>query len=237
MGRGPLALLVLLFLAGPAPAASVDRGPRGAVPDDDDATPSGTPAIALDAGAIRAVADSRTGSVRIEWATDVDRPAGFHVYRSLFLGGEWERRTGEPVCRHPPCVWVDADVEPATTYFYEIGAVEEGDREEREGPVAVTTPDRDLATGLGPGHPNPFSHRIEIRFTLARGARATVTIHDISGRRVATLVDDDLPAGDHSRAWDAMTREGQPADAGIYFVQLRAGEVIRTRKIVRISDR
>jgi len=233
--RGRLALLVVTLLGSPSFG---ETGPDGSAPADGAAGSTGSsPLISMKDAGFQAVADPGTGSIRIEWATNGENHEGFHVYRSLSPAGVRERRTDELVCGETPCVWVDAEVEPSTTYFYEIGAVDGDGQERRRGPVAVTASDAGPPTALAPGHPNPFASHTEIRFTLAHDARAIVTVHDISGWRVATLADDELPAGSHSRSWDGLTRQGLPAAAGIYFVQLQTAELTQTRKIVRISPR
>ena len=76
---------------------------------------------------------------------------------------------------------------------------------------------RAVVTTAG-NRPNPFNPRTAIAFTLARDARATVEVFDARGRRIATLLDGDLAAGDH-------VVEFTPRDApsGLYFCRVEAG--------------
>ncbi len=83
--------------------------------------------------------------------------------------------------------------------------------------------------------PNPFHRRASIRFHLADQGHASVRIYDATGRRVRTLVDADLGAGEHDWTWDGTTDAGRPAGAGIYWVQLRtAREHLSSMRMLRL---
>lgn len=79
---------------------------------------------------------------------------------------------------------------------------------------------------LAPAYPNPSASSAHIPFTLSKAGSVTVAVHDVLGRRVATLVDAVLPAGAHTATWEAGG-----AASGIYVVTLRAGAQMVTRRI------
>ena len=58
---------------------------------------------------------------------------------------------------------------------------------------------------------------------------------DASGRRVATLLDEDLPPGSRSVAWDGRDAGGRMASAGLYFVRLTTARGAVSRRIVRTN--
>jgi hypothetical protein len=185
---------------------------------------------------LSAEADPRTPIVTVQWHTSLEFDhAGFHVYRSDARHGHRERLTDRLVTGSRDYRWVDRKVQPSHSYFYEIGAVDTQGREVRYGPVPAQTPAWGLRTALAPGRPNPFVRRTQIEFTLARESRATLTIHDVAGRRVATLVDGMLPSGDHEVAWDGTTAGGRRGAAGIYFYRLETAGHSETRKLVRLQ--
>ena len=66
--------------------------------------------------------------------------------------------------------------------------------------------------------PNPFRTRTAISFSLKENARTRLTVHDASGRLVATLVDADLESGTYSVEWST------DVPSGIYFCRMQAGE-------------
>lgn len=83
---------------------------------------------------------------------------------------------------------------------------------------------------LDQNYPNPFNPSTQIRFTLGESAHATLTVYDMMGRVVATLVDGALPSGSHSARFDA-----QHLSSGVYIYTLRAGDFISTKKMMLIK--
>ncbi len=83
--------------------------------------------------------------------------------------------------------------------------------------------------------PNPFSPATRIVYSIPSPAHVTLDIYDVSGRRVARLVDDEQTAGEHRVAWDGRTTEGERAASGVYFYRLRANgsEVDRRMILIR----
>lgn len=87
---------------------------------------------------------------------------------------------------------------------------------------------------LMPPRPNPFRASTDLDFALARPGPATLTVFDVSGRRVATPADGEFTAGRHHAVWDGRTLDGARARAGVYFVELRSG-ADRARRTVLIA--
>ena len=80
--------------------------------------------------------------------------------------------------------------------------------------------------------PNPFAGATSVQFFLAADGPAAVTVYGIDGRRVAVLADREFSAGTHALSWDGRDTGGGAAPSGIYFVELRAGDVRTTRKVL-----
>jgi len=84
--------------------------------------------------------------------------------------------------------------------------------------------------------PNPFRTSTVLRFALApeKGAAERVRIEafDVSGRRVASLLDAALPAGLHAIAWDGRDHSGRALPFGSYFLRFRAGSITTIRRAV-----
>jgi C1A family cysteine protease len=89
-----------------------------------------------------------------------------------------------------------------------------------------------LVTGLLPPEPNPGAGDFRIGFTLDKAGRIELQVYDVTGRRVAVLVDDRLDAGRHSVGWDATTDGGASAAPGLYFVRLITPRSAHTAKLV-----
>jgi hypothetical protein len=72
--------------------------------------------------------------------------------------------------------------------------------------------------------PNPFNPSTTIRFALPTAAHTTVSIFDVAGRHVKTLLDADLAAQTHDVVWAGDDARGQPVAAGVYFYEVSGGD-------------
>lgn len=98
-------------------------------------------------------------------------------------------------------------------------------------PAAVPLPPP-ATTALSAAWPNPFSGTTRLALALERAADVDVTVHDLGGRRVATLFHGALPAGVHEFTWSGARADGSAAAHGVYFVQARVNGERLTRKLV-----
>ena len=71
--------------------------------------------------------------------------------------------------------------------------------------------------------PNPFNPSTTIRFALPEGGQTVVSIFDIKGRRVRTLVNDLLPAQVHEVTWTGRDEDERQVAAGVYFYMVTSG--------------
>ena len=78
--------------------------------------------------------------------------------------------------------------------------------------------------------PNPFNPSTTIRFRLSAAAHVTLTIFDLTGRTVETVIDKRMDAGNYSAIWD-----GRNVSSGVYFCRLRAGSLMQTRKLILVK--
>jgi hypothetical protein len=76
-------------------------------------------------------------------------------------------------------------------------------------------------------YPNPFNSTTTLRYELPSAAHVTLSIYNIEGRQVATLVNEVMTAGEHSILWSADAQA-----SGIYFATLRSGDVTKSVKLV-----
>jgi FlgD Ig-like domain len=89
--------------------------------------------------------------------------------------------------------------------------------------------------GLFQNVPNPFNPLTTIRFTLSGRVQVDLSIFDMTGRRVRTLVNDVHPAGDHAVVWDGRDDRGNRVASGIYVYRFRAGGTNQSRKMVLLK--
>ncbi len=84
-------------------------------------------------------------------------------------------------------------------------------------------------------YPNPAAGTTSFKFDLPErvgGTRVTLEVYDLSGRRVATVLDENLGPGSYERSWDCSSESGHNLPAGVYVYRLRAGADVATRKFV-----
>jgi hypothetical protein len=100
--------------------------------------------------------------------------------------------------------------------------------------VTPPEPPNDVTLRLEVNYPNPFSTGTTFSFSLPAAARVRLTLHDLNGRRVATLFDGMLNAGPRSLQWNTRGDHGERVESGIYFARLESGGVARVRKIALV---
>lgn len=112
--------------------------------------------------------------------------------------------------------------------------------------VGVAMPQNTLpqSFALEQNVPNPFSSvntATAIRFSLPATAQVTLTIYNMLGQKVRTLVASRFEAGYHQIVWNGRNDDDRQVANGVYFLQLRASvrnakaEFVRTRKLVLLE--
>ena len=81
-------------------------------------------------------------------------------------------------------------------------------------------------------YPNPFNASTTLRYTLSRPARVRMSVYDVLGRYVRTLMDEACPAGSHALMWDGTDEGGRTVASGVYLYRMEAGDYSAVRKMV-----
>jgi hypothetical protein len=89
-----------------------------------------------------------------------------------------------------------------------------------------------MAYDLMQNYPNPFNPSTSIGFTLPEAGYVTVSVYDMTGRLVSTLVDGNLDEGVHMVEWDGMDSSGAMVSAGVYIYALESSDMIMTKKMI-----
>ncbi|MEK9174734.1 MAG: T9SS type A sorting domain-containing protein [Patescibacteria group bacterium] len=91
-------------------------------------------------------------------------------------------------------------------------------------PVSTLTPAKSIQSMPGvlslDNYPNPFNPETEIRYSLPADGVVRLTVYNMVGQEVRTLVDEQAVAGEHSIKWNATDNMGQPVAGGVYFYKL-----------------
>jgi parallel beta-helix repeat protein len=85
-------------------------------------------------------------------------------------------------------------------------------------------------------YPNPFNPTTRIRYTVPDPGNAVrITVYDLTGRVVRTLVEDELPAGNYVAVWHGLDDTGRRMSSGVYFYRIEIGDYRVERKMVMLK--
>ena len=88
---------------------------------------------------------------------------------------------------------------------------------------------------LAANHPNPFNPSTQIRFDLPNDAFVLLTVLSLDGKRVTTLMAEQLSSGQHSVIWHGRDDLGRQVPSGAYFYQLKAEDTVETRRMMLLK--
>jgi len=88
---------------------------------------------------------------------------------------------------------------------------------------------------LHQNYPNPFNPITMLRYDLPKDALVNITIYDMLGREVRTLVNTTQDAGFKSVIWNATNNQGMSVSSGVYIYSIEAGEFTQTKKMVLLK--
>ena len=91
------------------------------------------------------------------------------------------------------------------------------------------------AYALFDNYPNPFNPSTRIEYALPEPAVVTLSVYDVTGRRIRTLTEGLQPAGTHTATWDGADAFGQSAASGVYLYRMEAGDYVETRKMLMVK--
>lgn len=135
---------------------------------------------------------------------------------------------------------------PAVTYYIALKSVDSsGNWSDISNVLSATT---SIALGTDDGHtglptdfqlsqnyPNPFNASTQIKYSLPRTTHVNITVFNVAGQHVTTIIDDLESAGNHAIVWEAYSADGNPLPSGIYFYRIQAGHFLATKKMVLLK--
>jgi hypothetical protein len=102
--------------------------------------------------------------------------------------------------------------------------------------VGVGVPKAPAQFALRANVPNPFNPVTSIAYDVpAGGAHVAITVFDVAGRKVRTLVDRRRDAGTWTVQWNGSDDRGRGVASGVYFYRMQAGSFTETRRMVLLK--
>ena len=140
----------------------------------------------------------------------------------------------------------DLNIDSLTgSWRIEISNVEAGANENLNGPFQITFINENILNvfdsnfpenfSLKQNYPNPFNPITSLRYDLPEDGLVNITIYDMMGRIVKTLVNGSQTAGFKSVQWNATNDRNEPVSAGLYLYTIQAGEFRQTKKMVLLK--
>ncbi|TFG96930.1 MAG: T9SS type A sorting domain-containing protein, partial [Calditrichales bacterium] len=144
------------------------------------------------------------------------------VSASLEASGELSEQANDPTGN--TSVWGSDTAEPFSYIVKEVttGIVDKGQE-------AYKTPGQ---IHLYQNYPNPFNPQTTISYDLPEAMAVRLTLFDILGKEVATLVESYQGAGQHHVVWNGNDQWGKPVSSGIYLYRLQAGNESQIAKLI-----
>jgi len=152
---------------------------------------------------------------QIDWNHPAIGPDG-GIYIGSSVGGEFD----------PSKVYEPGEIPPNTTCkFYALK------------PLLTSVNDRAMTPigfQLESNYPNPFNPSTTIRFGLPATTQVTLTIFNMFGQTVRTLLDHRFEAGKHQVVWDGQNDSGEKAVSGVYFLRMVAAKKNKSAAFVQV---
>ena len=176
------------------------------------------------------------GDGKLEWtAARVTGLTGFSVRRAVEDGpfetigevraGSAQKAPGGTV----HFAYVDQDVRARTTYLYQLVELrEDGSEGFVHGPYELRFT---VENRLEQNVPNAFNPRTTIRFSVASRGKVELAVFDLRGRRVKTLVSEELASDVYTVEWDGQDDRGRAVSSGIYLYRLQTPRFQTARKM------
>jgi hypothetical protein len=102
--------------------------------------------------------------------------------------------------------------------------------------VAVkSTTVRPTSYALEQNYPNPFNPTTQIAFEIAKSERVNVSIFNILGQKIATIVDGEMSSGSHVVTWSGRNDHGELSPSGVYFYRLSTPDFTAVRKMLLLK--
>ena len=193
--------------------------------------------------------------IQLQWTTysEIEND-GFEIWRSIDNDQNFQLLSGYQ--NNPELIgagnsnttheysYLDGDIQNGHTYHYQLWDVSFGGERVSHAPVSVIlnqVPDAARKFVLFQNYPNPFNPITYIRFQIndikssyGTAIPVTLNIYDLLGRKIKTLLNEDLNVGDYTLSWDGTNEFNQNVASGSYIYMLQIGDQKITKQLVLV---
>ena len=172
----------------------------------------------------------------LEWQPVTD--ADFSFYRVYGANSGNLEEHGEEIATTVQTTLVLDEAVPVYARYYVVAVDDAGLESEAAAWAICSAAPGDLVPAdlvLHGNFPNPFNPITTIRYSLPQAARVDLSIYDVQGRRIATLVAENQAEGAHEVVWQGRDGHGQQVSSGMYFARLISGGKVLTDRLLLLK--
>ena len=177
---------------------------------------------------------TESNEVRLTWTDNSEVEDGYVIERKLSANASF---AVIDTLKGSGSEYIDQTAEPNQLYFYRIKAYK-GTAESyysNEFSITITVSgihDAQIPTeySISQNTPNPFNPTTKIEFALPKTSRTTVTVYDLLGREIRTLVNEKLHAGYHELHINASD-----LPSGVYVYRIQSGDFVQSKKMLLLK--
>ncbi|MFH1688897.1 MAG: SBBP repeat-containing protein [Candidatus Eisenbacteria bacterium] len=165
-------------------------------------------------------------TILLEWEVRIpDGTRELSVCRATSPGGPFVAVNNAVLIPASPGEYEDSTAWPGGTFWYVLKAVRaDGTESELAAAKAAVTTGGPPVASLVSASPNPFRFETAVEFIVpSSGDLVTLSVYNLKGQLVRTLLEDSPVAGRRNVCWDGTNNRGDLVSAGVYFATLRAG--------------
>jgi hypothetical protein len=136
------------------------------------------------------------------------------------------------------------NLQDQTTYFFAIKTVDDAGNVSgisnivRTVSLALDIDDNEklpLGFSLAQNYPNPFNPTTTIEYSIPTTSHVRLTIYNIRGQTITTLVESIKPPGQYEQTWNGTGLGGSQVASGVYFYRLETNQNTETKKMVLLK--
>ncbi len=182
-------------------------------------------------------ADIKGNGIELKWITRSEtNNAGFYLYRSTSKEGPYELITDQMIAaagnstKSNTYSYFDSNAKAGKSCFYKLADIDLDGRITMHGPVEAHTaqPDRFV---LEQNYPNPFNPQTTISFHVYDEGKCNLSIYNINGQLVRTLVSEHLRPGTYKTTWNGRDNSGLLLPSGVYLYRMKMNDRAQTKKL------
>lgn len=190
-------------------------------------------------------AEAGDGNILLKWRTESEENnLGFYIYRSLLDSTGYHRINSSIVpgagnsSAYQDYSYTDFNVEKGITYFYKLESIDFAGNSQFTDFISAKI-DAFLVSpvnySLQQNFPNPFNPVTEIKYQIPEDSYVEISIFNLLGQKLLTLVHKKVDAGYYSVIWDGTDKNGNAMGAGVYLVKLITNNFQDYKKMILLK--